>query len=210
MKHVLTLGVALIVGASSAWGSIICDGVYDQPASFTGTRQVGSVGLATDRPSWQDAVVSWEITDNGNNTFTYTYTFTGLNAPALSHFTLDLSDNAIEDEGVVVNATLNGSPIQQIEFGDIDEIDGAVKFDIGAEGTNIFSFVSNRMPVWGDFFVKGGGGAQLSTLTNTGFNAHCSPNPDDFIARPDTVIIPEPATLGAVVAAGLTLLRRRA
>jgi hypothetical protein len=210
LKHVLILGIAAIAGASSAWGSIVCESIYDQPATFTGTRYVGSVGLATDRPSWQDAVLSWVITDNGNNTLTYTYTFTGLNSPALSHFTLDLSDNALEDEGVVMNPTLNGMPIEAYEFGDIDEIEGAVKFDTGAEGTNVFSFISNRMPVWGDFYVKGGGGPQLSELTNTAFNAHCSTDPDDFIARPDTVVIPEPATLGVVVAAGLTLLRRRA
>lgn len=209
MIRTLAVGGIVLAGAASAWGSVICDGVYDQPASFTGTRTVGSVGLATSRPSWQDAVISWVITDNGDNTLTYTYTITGLNSPSLSHFTLDLSDNAIDDEGVVMNATLNGMPIQQIEFGDKDGIDGAVKFDTGAEGTNVFSFISNRMPVWGDFFIKGGGGPQLSTLTNTGFNDHCSPDPDDFIARPDTVIIPEPATLGALALGSILMMRRR-
>jgi hypothetical protein len=206
----LVVGIAMAAGVGSAWGSVICDGIYDQPASFTGTRTVGSVGLATSQPNWQDAVLSWVITDNGDNTLTYTYTFTGLNSPALSHFTLDLSDNAMEDEGVVMNPTLNGVPVQQIEFGDIDGIDGAVKFDTGVEGTNVFSFTSNRMPVWGDFFVKAGGGRNYSTLTNTGFNDHCSPDSGDFIARPDTVIIPEPATLGALMLGSIAMLRRRA
>ena len=144
--------------------------VYGEPADLSGTRTVGAVGLdnISSDPSWDDVVLRWVITDNGNNTYHYSYTLENFNQPAISHFTLDVTDSAIVDEtpsaGLVTNAQLNGFDISaSLEFGNKDGITGAVKFDIREdgipvpEGTDLtYSFNSNRAPVWGDFFIKGG------------------------------------------------------
>lgn len=126
--------------------------------------------------------MEWEIVTNPVGSalpYHYTYTFSGSalagGASGVSHFTLDLSDNAIVGtdlvDGVVVEpkftVVMNGvsstAPEDDWEFeaGDHDFITGAIKFDTGGldmEGdTYIYEFDSNRWPVWGNFLVKSQG-----------------------------------------------------
>lgn len=63
-----------------------------------------------------------------------------------------------------------------------------VKFDFGED---VYSFLSNRSPVYGDFYVNGG---NESFADNIGLENHLSENVFDFIVRPDGVV-PEPGTL---------------
>ncbi|NIA06778.1 MAG: hypothetical protein GWP14_03925 [Actinobacteria bacterium] len=187
--------------------------IYGTVAPMTGSRTVGVPGLATAEADWQDVVIDWAVVDNGNDTYTYTYTFKNFDQPGISHVTLDLSDDATDgaeddefaDPNSVTHFLFNGNPSDELEPGDKDGITGSVKFDIGADGDLTYSFISNRLPVFGDVFVKGG----HSELTNTGFSDHASLTRTalDFIARPNG-LIPEPATLLLIVP-GLLLLARR-
>ena len=123
--------------------------------------------------------LEWEIVTNPIGSalsYHYTYTFSGSalagGASGVSHFTLDISDNAIDGTdlvaGVVVDpkftVVTNGGSSTVLEsewttdVGDLDFITGAIKFDTGGldmEGdTYIYEFDSNRWPVWGNFLVK--------------------------------------------------------
>jgi len=201
--------VCILAVATSAGASLL---VYGTTAPMTGSRTVASPGLATSESDWQDAVIDWSIVDNGNNTYTYIYTFSNFNKPGISHVTLDLSDNCINgssfaDPNCVTDFKFNGTPSGLLEAGDIDGITGAVKFDIGDDGDLVYSFVSNRSPVFGDLFIKGG---SSSELTNTGFGDHANParTAMDFIARPNGHI-PEPATLFLLCGAAVPVLLKR-
>ncbi len=201
MKRALAaLLVCLLAGSAGAAS------IYATPAPMTGSRTVADPGLTTAEADWADATIDWAIDDNGDGTYTYTYTFTNFDKPGISHITLDLTDNAVDDPDAITAFEFNGSPSGDLEIGDKDGITGAVKFDIGADGDLVYSFISNRSPVFGDIHVKGG----QSVLTNTGFGDHSSETriADDFIARPDGVV-PEPATLGLLVIGGVVLIRRK-
>jgi hypothetical protein len=195
--------------------------VYGMPATSTGSRSVASGELTdTGDSSWDDATISWSIVDNLNGTLTYTYTLAGFNMPSVSHFSLDLTDDAIDgdslaDPDAVTDAKIDGDPIaaEDIEFGsgpNWDGLTGAVKFDVGTEDDSvIYSFTSNREPVWGNVGVKGGG----NTLNNVGLGLEGSSMlTSEFIARPNGVAkIPEPGAVffGAAACALVGLMKGR-
>jgi hypothetical protein len=80
-----------------------------------------------------------------------------------------------------------------------------VKFDAGTDsGSAVYSFVSNRLPVWGDIYIKGGAG---NWLANEGLGDLDGEDVMQYVARPNGAI-PEPAMLW-IVALGLGLLSRR-
>jgi hypothetical protein len=212
--HIVRLLVIALMSGTFLTSSFTQAAVYGTNAALTGTRSVtGSpAGLQTAESDWQDAVVAWNITDNGNSTYTYVYTFTGFSSPSISHLVIDLTDNAVTDPLAVTNASITDSngttPITggKLEKGNHDGITGDVKFDIGTEQADAtYTFTSNRSPVYGDLYVKGGS----TNLTNLGFGDQTVSNDViDYIARPDGAV-PEPATLGLLGAATILLLRRR-
>src|SRR5690606_15532951 len=86
-----------------------------------------------------------------------------------------------------------------------------VKFDFGS-GTSVYTLVTLRVPVWGDFYLKGGRDANTSnpppdadflSAWNTGFGTDPTLHTQDFnnwIATPataTTVVVPSPAAAGA-------------
>lgn len=194
---------ALLFGMP-AWGGIMSlPSVYDLPAYPTGTRSVSLGTLRVSDPGWSGASISWSVVPNPDGTLRYTYTLAGFPDPGVSHFTLDLTDNAVLDPLSITSPALNGNPIS-ILLGDHDGIVGAVRFDAGAGGSLVYSFDSNRAPVWGHFFVRVGAGFG----TNAGFGDETSPDKFDYIARPNGSI-PEPVMAGLLAAPALLLMRRR-
>lgn len=179
--------------------------VYDTAADLTGSRSENALQIVTGggyASDLTDFTVSWAITSISGG-YHYKYTFGGFSDPELSHVILDLSDICTTASGCVTNATF-GSTTGDTELGEFGpgpsnpgfpggaSITG-IKFDdlIGA-APFVIEFDSNRSPVWGDFYTKGG---VDSFAYNTGLTLHASSeNTGDFIARPDTVV-PEPATL---------------
>lgn len=89
--------------------------------------------------------------------------------------------------------------------------------DSNDDGIYSFWFDSNRVPVWGDFYAKGGDPVKnpdkAFAVWDVGLGNHSSASIWDFIARPDTrtVEAPEPATLAlfGVGLLGVGAFRRR-
>jgi len=190
--------------------------VYGNAADLTGTRttdttvEISTVGgLAGFGNEWfTDFGVQWDIVDNGNGTWDYTYTFLGFGDTNknISNFVLDVTDDCItnNDPNCITNAQFNGSAIDSgdIEFGDFSGVTGGVKFDLGSGDPSVYTFTSNRAPVWGHLAMKDGGGPETCAAPG-GSNIVCSnqllgigddTQPIHFVARPNGVI-PVPAAV---------------
>jgi hypothetical protein len=148
------------------------------------------------------------------------YSFSGFSSPDISHFTLDLTDDCVGPPVLAgcVSDIDPGVPLEYADFGPGPSNPGfpggaslvGVKFDELPDGTLSISFESNRAPVYGDFYLKGG---VDSFAYNDGLADHDSENLMDFIARPNGgVSVPEPGfvlLLGGCLV-GLALKRRLA
>jgi hypothetical protein len=154
----LTISILSFGSAHAASISIYGDAIGDGDYSDSRTTGGGLTGIG----EWStDFDVSWLITNIGNGMFDYEYTFSGFGDPDkdISHVVIDLTDDCGSDPLCVTGATMDGDTIDSgsINIGDFDGITGAVKFDAGAG--SIYSFTSNRAPVWGHLAVKSGGGS---------------------------------------------------
>jgi hypothetical protein len=174
-----------------------------------------------------DMTISWNITALAGGLWNYSYTFTGFGSPGISHIIIALSSNCAtsttSSDGTCVRNPLatigNTSLTPDGEIGTFT--DGAanpglannifgVKFNtpgqIDGQSGITFSFTSERVPVYGDFYAKGGNDtyAMNSGLLSANFN---STNNMNFIARPDGVstVTPEPASV-VLLASGLGAL----
>jgi PEP-CTERM motif len=82
-----------------------------------------------------------------------------------------------------------------------------VKFEFGGSSPYTFSFDSNRAPVWGDIYIKGG---STSYAVNKGVTLHgSSMNTLDFVARPNGTAVPEPSSIVLVGLCGAGVAWRR-
>lgn len=182
---------------------------------YTGTRSIGA-GLAGVASYASGTSISWEITKAENNRLQYSYTFTGFARPGISHIILGLTGpgvNACGDDANCVTEITGGLTDAGIRTYTGEEPSNpsmpgsiyGIKFEGTADGTVSFSFLSNRAPVWGDVYVKGG---SSTALWNTGL-VNNSNAEIDYLARPDglppTSTVPEPATV-TLMGAGLLAL----
>lgn len=159
--------------------------------------------------------IAWNITPvTGGYEYCYTLSSkTGGNvSKAISHFIIELSSNV----GLCDLSQFSHSYVDDKEVKTHDPHSSAnpfmpesiygLKIDTRNDPRKMtFSFVVDRVPVWGNFFAKGG---KKSGVFSTAFNAGFSTNAGDqgyFIARPDSVpslvtTIPLPAAAWAGLA----------
>jgi hypothetical protein len=199
--------------------------VYGTAADLTGKRTTPTVnadfpgdilgvaigGLKGYGSNWDsDFGVEWVITDTGGS-FNYVYTFLGFGFgdKDISHFVLELSPDCISspDPDCVTNIKHNGGNPGDVEYGNFDGIATSVKFDYGGGDPQVYSFTSNRAPVWGHLAVKDGGGSDTCDAppADTPTNLICSNqlvgiglNSDtlNFVARPNGLSqVPVPASV---------------
>jgi len=162
-----SLGLILVLGAvPPALGTI-----------YTGSlsTDAGADGLLTGvGQSWfSGSTLSWTVDTGipGDGIVSYSYTVTVAEVPAagISHMNVATSKNFTEDDFLTSSWT-------DVEIGLLEVNSGSssmpsaitgIKFD-DLPDTKSFtiSFTSTRMPVWGDFYAKGG---DSNELWNTGF-----------------------------------------
>ena len=191
----------LIMLAAISLGGCFASPIFGDAAPFTGARMESSGEIttvddyATDS---SDFALKWLIVSNGP-LFQYTYVLSGYNTPGIGLFIISLSPGCSADpdcitlaNGTIAYGIYPGQGNSTPNFPAGATIDG-VKLSFGNEDTTTYSFTSDRGPVFGDFYLKGGNGP---AAYNAGL-ANPSNNPLDYIARPDgasslTSAVPEP------------------
>jgi hypothetical protein len=220
--HKIGIAVLLTIVSAQAFAAL---------PSYTGSLTSANGGLAgtggwvdpsllkpSQQSGWFGPSITWTVSQNADLTWHYDYTFS-VYRTAISHAIVEVSD------------TFGGSNIWNAagSFGRIEIQDysgsnpsnpgmpGAahgIKFDNTIGTTVHIAFDSNRVPVWGDFYVKGGKTEGTdNALWNAGF---ALPDPlapisngslDNHILVPDTInSTPEPASFVSLAAGLMGLL----
>jgi len=196
-------------------------------------------------PTHPGFMVSWDIEKEWNGTkwiYSYEYKLSDKNgnslSKALSHWILEVSNSPLTPFTIanIWDLERNGSTLAFTSgdpqtystsggSGDQPNMPASIfglKF-AGVAGAPVYTFLSDRRPMWGDFYAKDGSeGGQVkiwATAWNSGLQFPGDPN-SAFIPVPDTgfdpdpPVVPEPGTLviwglGGLCAAGAAALRRR-
>lgn len=170
--------------------------------------------------SWSDASLGWNVDDNTNPGYwTYVYTWSSAEND-LSHIDIEVSPTFSEGDLHKWFTNPTGFNLESTTPKAQNEIGGTI-FDLkweaetGVNSTNLeLTLISNRAPIWGDFYAKDGGGNDILTSIfayNSGFgndpsnpigngnNSEHDVGGKAWVLVPDTrtspPAVPEPATM---------------
>ena len=195
-KRLAWLVVALVALPLQAHATILAD--------FTGSLSTADGGLLGTQQWATDTTLSWHVTfDDTTSLWTYAYNF---DAPAkgLSHIDIEVSngDDPFTEDNVFAGTTSHEGPDVFGDEGDsspgIPETFYSMKFNGAGDSPDLnFQIVTDRAPMWGDFYAKDGAN-QVGTgpnkqkfdvyVYNAGFTSPDSdPNINDFPAADGSV-----------------------
>lgn len=205
-----------VIGAVAAVLAI-AGSVQASPTIYTGSLS-GDGLVATGAWAGTGTKLSWEVSsqDSGRWRYEYTLEVAEGQGAGISHIIMEVSDSftsgnlfSPSNEGSLDtwgNQQGNSNP-------SIPESMYGLKINFTGAGTQItVSFESDRVPVWGDFYAKGGaaGGGVFNTVFNAGFTLNdedpTDPASNDsvnyHVLVPDTMTTYVPAP-GAILLGGL-------
>jgi hypothetical protein len=171
-------------------------------ATFTGSLEGSSTLYGTG--SWGGATLGWKVSVD-SDTWTYDYTFT-VPQKGISHLIFEVSPTF--DDSNIRQGTTEGYELNSYDRSNGNPgIPGSVfglKWDLDAETTSAsVTIVTDRRPMWGDFYAKGDGKRKLFAY-NTQFGSDTfapigSGNAGGWALVPDTRTggppVPEPSTM---------------
>lgn len=234
---------AVVFLLAATWASA-ASVLVDLSQYATGHRSSGTgLGVATSAGSgWNIAGVklSWSITSSGG-LYTYTYTWSKLDGSALqgtpSHMLVEVSPTytAANTHSSTPNVAQVTSPTTFVSQAGLNQQPNpflpanlfGIKLDYGS---NSYTLVTDRVPVWGDVYAKdgtaGSTGSGPNKVINAAWNVGFGSDPTaggpftNWVPTPDTltdpvVLVPLPAAawmgmslLGTVGAVGYLRKRR--
>jgi len=164
-------------------------------------------GWATGTTTPSNAKLSWIVDDTTNSGYwTYNYTFT-VAQKGISHVIIEVSEN-FTIENIIQGTTPGGelSNYSQAQGNSNPGMPGAgvygIKWDTsGGPLTFLWTIVTDRAPMWGDFYAKDGKDNQIDVYAyniNFGQSTNASigdGNASGWALVPDTTAVPEPATM---------------
>lgn len=198
-----------------------------QAAVLTGSISAEAGGGLTATSPWDDglfkAALGWNVFQNTDNNWVYNYTFFAPEKEP-SHVIFEVSKTFTEDN--ILEGTTAGWELGL--FGDEGKSNPGIPGDIyglkfdTSNFFSLFTIVSDRAPMWGDFYAKDGKYKGNDVfLYNDGFGLESSASvydkeaPYGFALVPNTVTsqVPEPGSLAllslGLLGAGFTLKRQK-
>ncbi len=135
-------------------------------ADLSGSLSTSDGGLVG---SWGtgESTLSWNVQQLDDGWFRYTYTLTVPGSPGISHVMLEVSDSFSSENlrNLTDNLTVaygipnnnSGNPGMPANA----DWNMLIKFEETSGTSQTIAFESDRVPVWGDFYAKGGNDSYL-------------------------------------------------
>ncbi|MBW2561101.1 MAG: PEP-CTERM sorting domain-containing protein [Deltaproteobacteria bacterium] len=196
MKKLLIGIILSVVVATNSW------------ATYTGSLEGADTLFGTG--SWSTGTLDWNVSVDGSDIWTYDYTF-AVPRKGISHLIFEVSSTF--DDSNIYEGTSGGYRLDTYDTGKGNPgIPGSVfglKWDLDVKTTSAsVTIVTDRRPMWGDFYAKGGAEKIDRVKTklfayNTQFGSDTfapigSGNAGGWALVPDTVSgapVPEPSTM---------------
>jgi len=141
----LVVGIILsVLVATNSWATYT--GSLEGPATLYGTG------------SWSTGTLEWNVSVDSSDLWTYDYTFT-VSRKDISHLIFEVSSTF--DDSNIYEGTTGGYELDTYDSSNGNPgIPGSIfglKWDLDVDTTSAsVTIVTDRAPMWGDFYAKGG------------------------------------------------------